>query len=93
MNRKDYLLLAGILFLHLLLLYVLKFTAWPEMSLWPYLITKGWLPYKDIAIVHTPLMILDLTLFYKIFGVGIVQLKIFTWILIILSDLLVFFGS
>lgn len=91
MKRKDYFLLIGILLIHLLLLMALRFTAWPEMSLWPYLVTKGWLPYRDIAIVHTPLMILDLTLFYKIFGVGIAQLKIFTWVLILASDLLIFF--
>ena len=62
------------------------------MSLWPYLITKGWLPYRDIAIAHTPLAIFDLALFYKIFGVGILQLKIFTWMTILASDVLIFFA-
>lgn len=62
------------------------------MSLWPYLITKGWLPYQDIAIAHTPLAIINLALFYKIFGVGILQLKIFTWSLILLTDAVLFFG-
>ena len=61
------------------------------MTLWPYLITKGWLPYSNIAIAHTPLAIFDLAVFYKIFGVEILQLKIFTWGLILLSDLLIFF--
>ena len=69
------LILAGILVVHLFLLIYLKFTAWPEMTLWPYLITKGWLPYQDIAIAHTPLMIGLLAIVYKIFGVGILQLK------------------
>lgn len=90
MKRKDYLILAGILLVHLLLLIYLKFTAWPEMSLWPYLITKGWMPYRDIAIAHTPLMLFDLALFYKIFGIGVMQLKVFTWVLILFSDVLVF---
>jgi hypothetical protein len=52
--------------------------------------TKGWLPYANIAIAHTPLMLIDLSLFYKIFGVGIIQLKLFTWGLILISDWLVF---
>ena len=91
MKKKDYILVTGILAVHLLLLIVLKFTAWPEMSLWPYLIAKGWLPYRDIAIAHTPLMLFDLGLFYKIFGTGILQLKIFTWLLILIFDGLVFF--
>lgn len=91
MKRRDYIFLAGVLAAHLLLLLVLKFTAWPEMSLWPYLMSKGWLPYKDIAIAHTPLMLFNLAIVYKIFGSTILSLKIFTWILIILSDVLVFF--
>lgn len=90
MKKKDYILLAGILLIHLIFLVVLKFTAWPEMSLWPYLITKGWLPYKDIAIAHTPLMLFALGIIYKIFGVGILQLKLFTWLMILFFDGLIF---
>jgi len=78
------------LLLHLLLLINLRFTAWPEMTLWPYLMLKGWLPYKDIAIAHTPLLFIDLIILYKIFGVGLWQLKIYTWVLILLTDLLLY---
>jgi hypothetical protein len=60
----------------------LTFTAWPEMLAWPYLTLQGWLPYRDIAIAHNPLLLLDLVIFFKLFGIGIIQLKIFTWILI-----------
>lgn len=60
----------------------ITFTAWPEMLAWPYLILQGWLPYRDIAIAHNPLLLLDLVIFFKLFGVGIIQLKIYTWILI-----------
>ena len=84
------LVIAGLLLVHLFLLAKLKFTAWPEMTLWPYLITKGWLPYKDIAIAHTPLLLVDLTILYKLFGVGLWQLKIYTWLLILLTDVLLF---
>ncbi len=83
-------LLFIILGVHLFLLTQLRFTAWPEMTLWPYLMNIGWLPYQDIAIAHTPLLLVKLAIFYKIFGVGILQLKIFTWITILLSDVLVF---
>lgn len=91
-NKKVSLKLAiaGLLLAHLFLLAKLKFTAWPEMTLWPYLITKGWLPYKDIAIAHTPLLFVDLTILYKLFGVGLWQLKIYTWLLILLTDILLF---
>ena len=89
-KKNVRIVIAGFLFLHLILLISLKFTAWPEMTLWPYLITKGWLPYKDIAIAHTPLLLVDLTILYKLFGVGLLQLKIYTWLLILLTDVLLF---
>lgn len=89
-NKKNTIFLVVILLAHLFLLVVLKFTAWPEMTIWPYLINNGWLPYQDIAIAHTPLLIVKLAMFYKIFGVGILQLKIFTWILILITDCLIF---
>src|SRR3989344_7931037 len=66
------------------------FTAWPEMLLWPYLILNNWLPYKDIAIAHTPLLLGFLAAYFKLAGIGVIQLKLFTWILILLTDYLLF---
>jgi hypothetical protein len=89
--NKWKLALALLLILHLILLFNLKFTAWPEMQLWPYLILKGWLPYRDIAMAHTPVLILELSLFNLLFGTGLWQLKVYTWLVVIFSDLLIFF--
>jgi hypothetical protein len=91
MNKIWKLLLGSIIVVHLIFLVSLKFTAWPEMLVWPYLIIKGWLPYANIAIAHTPLLLIKLAVFYKLFGVGVIQLKIFTWLLVIFTDLLVYF--
>jgi len=88
--KKTNLLILLILLIHLLLLSNLRFTAWPEMILWPYFILKGLLPYRDIAIAHNALLIFDLALFYKIFGISLFSLKIYTWILILSTDLLVY---
>ncbi len=60
------------------------------MLLWPYMMAQGFLPYKDMAIAHTPHLLVDLAVFFKIFGTGVVQLKIYTWLLVIACDLLVF---
>ena len=60
------------------------------MTLWPYLILHNWLPYKDIAIAHTPILIITLSLWYKTIGLGLIQLKIFTWIIILVTSTLVF---
>lgn len=83
-------LIFFVLLLHSILLLTLKFTAWPEMTFWPYLMLKGWLPYQDIAIAHTPLLLVDLTIFFKLFGLGLVQLKVYTWLLILATDFLLF---
>ncbi|BCX14795.1 MAG: hypothetical protein KatS3mg088_478 [Patescibacteria group bacterium] len=89
-NKRDGILLIGILAFQLFFLFNLKFTAWPEMLAWPYLMIKGWMPYRDIAIAHNPLLLVDLAIFYKFFGVGVWQLKFFTWLLIILSEMVLF---
>src|SRR3989304_5834172 len=90
MKKNLYIIPALLLITHFFLLIYTGFTAWPEMTFWPYLMLKGWLPYKDIAIAHTPILLGDLTIFFKIFGVGLSQLKIYTWILILGTDLLLY---
>jgi len=72
------------------LLFKLSFTAWPEMIVRPYLILKGWLPYRDFIMEHNFLLLVDLAVFNSIFGVGLPQLKIYTWVLIVLTDFTLF---
>lgn len=91
MKKHLLFVVVGCLLIHLFLLIDLKFTAWPEMLAWPYFIVKGWLPYRDFAMAHTPILVLDMALFYKIFGAGSLQLKIYAWILILGTDLLLFY--
>ena len=88
--KKAKFLIPLILLIHLVLLVNLRFIAWPEMILWPYFVLKGLLPYRDIAMAHNPLLIFDLTIFYKIFGVSLLGLKVYTWILVLLTDFLVY---
>src|SRR6266404_979076 len=88
--QKKYLILAGFLFLHLLILSRLQFTAWPEMVSFPYLINHGFVTYRDMVHAYPPLLISTLSVLYKIFGYKILVLKIFGWVTILVSDLLVF---
>lgn len=85
-NKYRFELVVLAVIFQIIILVQTRFTAWPEMLLWPYLILKGWLPYKDIAIAHTPFLFTDLSFFYKILGIGLLQLKIYTWIIILLTD-------
>lgn len=88
--RKIYILLAIFLAAHLAVLSRLQFTAWPEMLSFPYMIDKGFLIYRDFHHVYQPLLSLILLLYYKFAGLSPGSLKIFTWISILIIDLLIF---
>ncbi len=88
--KKIYLILFPFLGLHLLILSQLQFTAWPEMISFPYLINHGFITYKDMIHAYPPLLINILAVLYKIFGINIQVLKIFTWASFIANDLLIF---
>lgn len=82
-----------LLFLHLTFLINLQFTAWPEMFSYPYLLNHGFRLYQDIALPYEPLLPVILSWVYKIFGYELLTLKLFTWVLILISDLLIFYIS
>ncbi len=79
-----------ILLFHLYLLINTGFTAWPEMFSFPYLFDRGFMLYKDIAHVYQPLLTLTLFIAFKLFGYKLIVLKIFTWAVIIINDLLIY---
>lgn len=88
--KKNNFLLIFIILIHVVLLFFLRFTAWPEMILWPYLLGKGLLPYQDIIIIYPPALITFMAFLGKLFGISLLNLKIYSWILILLTDLLVY---
>lgn len=88
--KKFYLLLAGLLAIHLFLLLNLRFTAWPEMFSYAYLKNNGFLLYKDIIHPYPPLLTLTLSYIYKIFGYDLIVLQTLSWLTILTSSLLVF---
>lgn len=91
--KRIYLLLLGLLGIHLLILSKLQFTAWPEMLSFPYMVDRGFLIYKDFHHVYQPLLTYILLIYYKFFGFSPESLKIFTWISILIIDLLIFIIS
>lgn len=82
-----------LLCLHLVVLSKLQFTAWPEMFSYPYLLNHGFRLYQDIALPYEPLLPVILSEVYRIFGYELLTLKLFTWVLILISDLLIFYIS
>ncbi len=88
--KKYYFLLIALLSIHLLLLVNLRFTAWPEMLSYPYLRNNGYLLYKDMIHPYPPVLTMALSLVYKLFGYKLIVLKIFTWLIILANDVLIY---
>lgn len=78
---------------HLILLAVSRFIAWPENLLWPYLDQNGVNYYRGLFLIYTPFYWWSLSFFYKLFGIGVYQLMAFSWIIILITDILLFFIS
>lgn len=66
------------------------FVYWPEMLNWPFFMLSGWLPYRDIAIVHTPLLLWVLEFIYRIFGLSATVLHVFGTMILIVSSWLIY---
>lgn len=81
--------LALVLIVHLLVLTNLTFTAWPEMLSYPYLLAHGF-DYHNAVIPYPIGLLVPLGLLYKIFGFNPSALKIFTWISLLITDVVVF---
>ncbi len=87
---KKYGVISLLLALQLFLLSQFRFTAWPEMLSFPYLWAHGFDLYQDLVHVYPPLLTYFLAGVYKLFGGGIVTLKIFSWLLIVVNDILIY---
>lgn len=83
-------LLFPFLVLHIVLLSRITFTAWPEMLCYPYLLSNGFVWYRDFIMPYPPGLIYPLKLFFDFFGYEVVNLKVFTWGLILLTDLFLY---
>ena len=84
------LLLPLILFLHLLLLANTRFTLWPEMVVYPYLLNNGFSLYRDIINPYMPSFIYFLVLLEKLFQSNPIYFQAFTWAVILTVDILIF---
>jgi len=90
MQKRLFLILPGLFAVHLLFLIFIRFTAWPEMLSYPYLFNNGFTLYKDFVQPYPPVLVLILAGLYRVFGYSLIALKIFTWILILANDVLIY---
>lgn len=85
--------LVLLLLLQVTLLFISRYTVWPEMILYPYLMNNGFALYKDIVNPYFPLLSNILSFYFSIFGLSIFNLKILTYIIILVTNLAIFWSS
>ena len=90
MKKSIMLIVLAVLIVHVFLLSGLRFTAWPEMLSYPYLRNNGYLLYKDMIHPYPPVLTMALSIIYKLFGYKLIVLKVFTWLMILANDVLIF---
>ncbi len=86
--KKNSVFLLLILLTQVLLLANWQFSDWPEMFSYAYLLNHSYQLYKDIINPYTPLLSFGLSFFFKFFPYSITSLKLATYLIILLIDLL-----
>ncbi|MFC1624889.1 hypothetical protein ACFL15_00775 [Patescibacteria group bacterium] len=90
-KKKNILFLIALISIHIFILFGLQFTAWPEMFSYPYLRNNGFLIYKDMIHPYPPVLTLALSIIFKILGYKLLTLRIFTYLIVITNDLIIFY--
>lgn len=87
---KRHIPIILLLIFHGLFTFVYRFTAWPEMLTYPWLISNGYRFYVDIVHPYLPLLPYLLLIFYKLLGFSVFSLRIVTLLFQLTADLLVY---
>lgn len=71
-----------------LISFFFPFTYWPEMMNWPWAMSQNWIPYKDISIIFTPLVLYLLHFTGEVVGFGPLNLRLTALILQLIINLI-----
>lgn len=93
MKKINNLILIFLLLFHAVLGWKLKFTAWPEMLTYPWLMNSGYRLYTDIIMPYFPMLPVLLNNIYRISGFSVFTLKIITLFVMILTDFEIYWIS
>lgn len=81
---------AAIIGFHILLLANWSFTLWPEIIVYPYLLNNNFSLYTEIFNPYPPALIYLLSIFSSLTSYSITSFQIFTWVIILVIDILVY---
>ncbi len=79
-----------LIIIHIIVLENIRFTLWPEMVVYPYLINNDFSLYKDLINPYPPTLIIMLSALTKIVGYQPQIFLLFTWILIGIIDIILY---
>jgi hypothetical protein len=79
--------------MHLFLLLNFKFTVWPEMILFPWLLSHNFELYKNIILPYFPFLPYFLEFSYFLLGYSVTSLKIISFSIFLITDILIFLFS
>lgn len=77
--------------LTLVLLINTRFTLWPEMMVYPYLLNNDFLLYKDLINPYPPAYIFFLSQFSGVFNYSITSYQLLTWSTVVLVNATIYF--
>lgn len=87
---KSWWLFILLVCIHIGLLTLFQFTAWPEMIAYPWLMSKGFSMYRDIIHPYPPLALFMLYGWYAFTGFSLSSLQLFTYLVTLITDGLIF---
>jgi len=82
-----------LIFIHLVILLKTAYIEWPELLYYPWLISKGLFPYRDIVLMYFPGAYYLLLPIYKIVGFSLLGQKTAAYLFILITDLGLFILS
>lgn len=90
-NKFAKIAFLPLVLIHIIILENLRFTLWPEMVVYPYLVNNGFALYKDLINPYPPTLTLVLSFLTKLFGYSPLVFQAITWFLIAVMDLTLYF--
>src|SRR3990167_8695232 len=78
--------ICGLVAIHLILLINTRFTLWPEMVVYPYLLNNGFVLYRDIITNYSPIFIYILSFWSRTLGYQPSVFQMLAYLIILAID-------
>lgn len=90
MNKYLKISFLPLILIHIIVLENIRFTLWPEMVVYPYLLNNNYILYRDIITNYSPIFIYFLSFWSHIFGYQPLIFQLLTLLIVIIIDICLF---